>query len=217
MGVDAEPHPVGGGILVAAFIRRFAAHPGLARHAGSLPWRLTAEAPAIIAELLRGLAGGYAVREGVAVHETALLEPGATVKPPALIGPRCFIAASALLRGGVLLEEDCSVGPAAELNSAFMFKGSKLAHLNFVGDSLIGEDVNCEAGSIIANHRNELADKHIRISHGGLIIDTGVEKFGALIGDGACIGANAVVAPGALIPPGSIVPRLGLVDQLPGG
>ncbi|MFN0022908.1 MAG: transferase, partial [Parvularculaceae bacterium] len=107
------------------------------------------------------------------------------------------------------------VGPACELKSVFMLKGSKVAHLSFVGDSIIGAGANIEAGAMIANYRNECAEKRIRISVGGAVIDTGVDKFGAVIGDGARIGANAVIAPGALIAPGTIVPRLSLVDQAP--
>jgi UDP-N-acetylglucosamine diphosphorylase / glucose-1-phosphate thymidylyltransferase / UDP-N-acetylgalactosamine diphosphorylase / glucosamine-1-phosphate N-acetyltransferase / galactosamine-1-phosphate N-acetyltransferase len=117
------------------------------------------------------------------------------------------------LRDGVFLDEDCIIGPAAELKSSFMFKGSKLAHLNFVGDSILGEGVNCEAGSVVANCRNENQDRRIRIAFEGQIIETGVDKFGGVFGDGVRLGANAVVAPGALIWPGTVIPRLGLVDQ----
>jgi acetyltransferase-like isoleucine patch superfamily enzyme len=73
--------------------------------------------------------------------------------------------------------------------------------------------VNVEAGAMIANYRNERADKRIRIRVEGQEIDTGVDKFGALIGDHARIGANAVIAPGAILRPGAIVKRLSLVDQ----
>lgn len=73
--------------------------------------------------------------------------------------------------------------------------------------------MNLEAGSIVANYRNERADKEIRIRRGGTLHGTGVEKFGALIGDRVRIGANAVIAPGALLLPGQVVPRLALVDQ----
>jgi bifunctional N-acetylglucosamine-1-phosphate-uridyltransferase/glucosamine-1-phosphate-acetyltransferase GlmU-like protein len=102
-----------------------------------------------------------------------------------------------------------------ELKSTFMFRGSKVAHLNFVGDSIVGSDVNIEAGAIVANYRNEMDNKRILILWKGTIIDTGVEKFGALIGDNARIGANAVVAPGALIEAGTRLTRLGKVDQYP--
>jgi len=179
------------------------------------PWRLTAQAPEIISALLATLGGDYVLREGVAVHRSATVEVNALVKGPTIIGPACFVANSASLRGGVFLGEGCTIGPATEVKSSFMFPGSKLAHLNFVGDSILGANVNCEAGSIIANYRNELADKRIRIMAEGGVIETDVDKFGALVGDGARIGANAVIAPGALVRPGTIVPRLGLVDQLP--
>ena len=69
---------------------------------------------------------------------------------------------------------------------------------------------------IIANYRNELDDKAINILFEGAVIETGLEKFGALVGDGSRIGANAVLAPGAILRPNSIVPRTALVDQHPG-
>lgn len=138
------------------------------------------------------------------------------LKGPAIIGPHAFIGANAYLRGGAFVDQGCVVGPCCELKSSFLFQGAKLAHLNFVGDSLLGTDVNIEAGAIIANHRNELADKQIRIRWQGETVDTGVSKFGALVGNGAKVGANAVIAPGALLAPGTQVPRLGLVDQHPG-
>jgi len=125
------------------------------------------------------------------------------------------VASNAYLRGGVFLDDECIVGPGCELKSTFMFRGSKLAHLSFVGDSIIGSGVNIEAGAIVANYRNEMDDKRILILREGKIIDTGVEKFGALIGDDARIGANAVIAPGALIEPGFRLARLEKVDQHP--
>ena len=144
-----------------------------------------------------------------------MVEPGAIVKAPALIGPRCFVAASAYLRGGTYLDDGCIVGPGSELKTSFMFEGAKLAHLNFVGDSILGAAVNVEAGAVIANYRNELADKTIRFWFGGRILETAVEKFGALVGDGCRIGANAVIAPGAILPSGTKVARLSLIDLHP--
>jgi UDP-N-acetylglucosamine diphosphorylase / glucose-1-phosphate thymidylyltransferase / UDP-N-acetylgalactosamine diphosphorylase / glucosamine-1-phosphate N-acetyltransferase / galactosamine-1-phosphate N-acetyltransferase len=179
------------------------------------PWRLTAQAPEIVSALLATLGPDFISDEGVAVHRSATVEEHAIVKGPTIIGPFCFVANSASLRGGVFLGEGCTIGPATEIKASFMFPGSKLAHLNFVGDSILGAGVNCEAGSIIANYRNELADKRIRIMLDGAVIETDVDKFGALVGDGARVGANAVVAPGALIKPGTIIPRLGHVDQRP--
>ena len=178
------------------------------------PWEITATAKAIVTRAIAGLSG-YDIADGVAIHRRATIEKGAIIKGPAIIGPGCLVAATAYLRDGVYLDENCIVGPACELKSVFMLKGSKVAHLSFVGDSIIGAGANIEAGAMIANYRNERADKRIRIKTGAGVIDTGVDKFGALVGDEARIGANAVIAPGALIAAGAVVPRLALVDQAP--
>ena len=181
---------------------------------GMAPWEITSRAKAIVQRALSGLSG-YDITDGVAIHRKATVEKGATVKGPAIVGPDCFVAATTYLRDGVFLDEGCIAGPACELKSVLMLKGSKVAHLSFVGDSIIGAGANIEAGAMIANFRNECADKRIRIAHDTGVIDTGVDKFGALIGENARIGANAVIAPGALIKAGAIVPRLALVDQGP--
>ena len=178
-------------------------------------WLIVQEAASLIRDALSTTDGDYRVEGEFAVHRSATVEAGAVLKGPGIIGPRCFIAAGSYLRGGTYLAEDCVVGPGAELKTSFMFSGSKIAHLNFIGDSIIGSSVNIEAGAIVANYRNELADKTIRIKLGSEVIDTRVSKFGALIGDNVRIGANAVVAPGALILPGTKVARLQLVDQYP--
>lgn len=179
------------------------------------PWQIVEVAENLIRTALQALGPEYQIDEEFAVHQSATVEPGVAIKGPGIIGPRCFIAAGAYLRGGTYVGEDCIIGPGSELKTSFMFPGSKIAHLNFVGDSILGSGVNVEAGAVIANYRNELADKTIRILHDGCVINTGVSKFGSLIGDQARIGANAVIAPGALIPPGTKVGRLQLVDHHP--
>lgn len=180
---------------------------------GLAPWEITAQAAALVAERIAGLDGAYRVGDGIAIHAQAVVEAGAIVKPPAIIGPGCLVAAGAYLRGGCWLEADCTVGPGAELKSAFLFAGAAVAHFNFVGDSILGANVNLEAGAIIANHRNETPDRPIALRLGGRRVETGTRKFGALVGDGARIGANAVIAPGAVIDRNAVVPRLGLIDQ----
>lgn len=183
--------------------------------ATSTPWKATSNATEIVGRAIEVLPGDYAVKNGIAVHTTAVIEPSAILKGPAIVGPNALVAANAYLRGGVFIDRDCIVGPSCELKSTFMFAGSKIAHLSFVGDSLLGAGVNFEAGAIVANHRNELKDKRILICWRDEIIDTGVEKFGALIGNGARIGANAVIAPGCVLSAGHLVPRLGHIDQHP--
>lgn len=184
-------------------------------HADDLPWRIVQSAEHLIVAAIGSLGPDYRIAGNVSVHRSATLESGSVIKGPAIIGPRCFLAGGSYLRGGTFLADDCVVGPGAELKTSFVFQGSKIAHLNFVGDTILGADVNIEAGAVIANYRNELADKTIRILVDGTRIDTGVEKFGALVGDGTRIGANAVLAPGTLLYPGTKVGRLQLVDQCP--
>jgi len=186
----------------------------LAAFADAAPWAMTQDAVGIVHARIAACGGAFDVRGDIAVHTSAQIENSASIKGPALIGPNCFVASTALIRGGCWLERDVIIGPAAELKTSFVFAGAKLAHLNFVGDSVLGAGVNVEAGAIIANYRNERDDKRIRIRGGdGEFIETGVEKFGALVGDDARLGANSVVSPGALLRPKTIVARLGLVDQ----
>jgi UDP-N-acetylglucosamine diphosphorylase / glucose-1-phosphate thymidylyltransferase / UDP-N-acetylgalactosamine diphosphorylase / glucosamine-1-phosphate N-acetyltransferase / galactosamine-1-phosphate N-acetyltransferase len=182
--------------------------------ADAAPWELTASIEAHVRAALALLhPPEWQVHGVVAIHRSAKVEAGAQLKGPAMIGAECFVSATALLRGGVWLSARCAVGPACELKSSWLGAGSRLAHLNFVGDSVIGGDVNFEAGSIVANHRNEREDKRIRVRIGGVLQTLEVTKFGAMVGDHARIGANAVLAPGTLLAKATVVPRLGLIDQ----
>jgi len=180
----------------------------LAPWAALTPWALATQAPAVVRQLLAELpADEYVIQDEIAIHRTATVEAGALLKPPLIIGAHCFIASGSLLRGGCWLDEHCIIGPGAELKTSFMFSGSKLAHFNFVGDSVLGHGINLEAGSIVANYRNERDDKEVRVRVDGTLQRTGCDKFGALLGDQCRIGANAVLAPGAVLTPGSVVGR----------
>lgn len=148
-----------------------------------------------------------------AVHRNATVEQTAQLKGPLIIGEGCFVANGALLRDGVILDCETVVGHCGELKTSIMFRKSKIAHLNFVGDSLVGNGANIEAGAIIANYRNELEDKEIQVSVDGSLLRTGVTKFGAVVGDDAKIGANAVLAPGSLLKPGSVIRRGEVFDR----
>jgi NDP-sugar pyrophosphorylase family protein len=198
--------------LIAEHIAGFASS-ALSDLAESAPWELTFGSVAIVERLLGRLDDGYSLSGNVAVHHSTIVEAGAVLKGPAIIGPGCFIAAGAYLRGGCWLERNCVLGPGAELKSSFLFAGSRLAHFNFVGDSVIGAEVNLEAGAIIANYRSDPPGRLISFTYRGKLIETGAERFGALVGDGCKVGANAVIAPGAILGPAIIVERLSLVDQ----
>ena len=100
------------------------------------------------------------------------------------------------------------VGISCEIKTTIIPENSAVAHFNFVDDSIIGREVNIEAGSIVANHFNERKDKSIYVHNAGQCICTGMHKFGSIIGDGCRIGANAVLSPGTLLGKNTIVKRL---------
>ena len=182
-----------------------------------LPWDFCADIVTFVQRGIDQLPSAYVrTAPGIAVHASATVEPGAVLKPPCIIGENCFVASYAYLRGGVWLGRNVILGPSVEVKSSVIGEGSKAAHFNFVGDSVIGRDVNIEAGAIVANYRNELNDKEIVCCDGERLIRTGCDKFGSLIGDGCRIGANAVLAPGTILKPATVVPRLALVDQIAG-
>lgn len=194
-------------IRLTDYIAYFAQSP-LAPWADLAPWALVIQAPVIVRQLLTLLpADDYDIHDDIAIHRSATVESGAVLKGPLIIGAHCFIASGSLLRGGCWVDERCIIGPGAELKTTLMFSGSKLAHFNFVGDSVLGHGINLEAGSIVANYRNERDDKEIHVRVDGVLQRTGCDKFGALLGDQCRIGANAVLAPGAVLMPASVVAR----------
>lgn len=179
------------------------------------PWDITGRANKIISDIIINLNTDFAINGTVAIHKTAIIENGVVIKDNVIIKKDCFVGAGAYLRGGVYLAEGVTIGPGCEIKSSFIFKKSRIAHFNFVGDSIIGEDVNFEAGSITANYFNEV-DRNIELLIDGEIIDTGVKKFGCIAGDHSRIGANAVLDPGSVLFPGKIIGRLKHYEQFKG-
>ena len=177
------------------------------------PWEIARDLPEIIREAIAGLPPEFAVAGDQAIHQRATVEAGVTFGGPIIVEAGCYIKANAYFRAGVWLGEDVTIGPGCQIKSSLICARTAIAHFNYIGNSLIGADVNFEAGSITANHFNERADKAISILLDGKRHPTGVTKFGALVGDGSRIGANAVLSPGTILLPGTIVGRLQLVDQ----
>lgn len=199
-------------ITIHSYIVNFPAlFPALA---GMTPWEITGDLPAIITKELERLGKEFTISEGVAIHNTARIEDHVIIKGPAIVSAGCFIGAHAYLRGGVFLGEGVSIGPGCEIKTSLIMPNTALAHFNFAGDSIIGSQVNMEAGSVIANHFNERKNKMIDILLNNERKPTGVIKFGALVGDGSKIGANAVLSPGTILSPGTVVRRLELVEQV---
>lgn len=180
---------------------------------GWQPWEVTDCLKEIIRMRLLQLGDDYEITDEVAIHKNAVVETGAVLKSPAIIGSGCVVGAHAYFREGVFLGHSVKIGPGCEIKNSIILSGTAIAHFNYVGNSIIGRNINFEAGSIAANHYNERLDKRISVLYRGEVIDTGVNKFGSLVGDGSRIGANAVLSPGTILEQNSIVKRLELVEQ----
>lgn len=176
------------------------------------PWEITSNLKSILEELILQLGEDFTIKDGIAIHKTALVESGVMLKRPVIINENCVVGANAYFREGVYLDQSVKIGPGCEIKSSIICSETAIAHFNYVGNSIIGRNVNFEAGSIAANHYNERVLKRIFVLYQSEIIDTGVEKFGSLVGDNSKIGANAVLSPGTILEKNTIVKRLELVE-----
>ena len=179
-----------------------------------LPWLIIQNLEPIIFEKIKFLSDDFEVNNGIAIHKTAIVEKNAILKAPLIIEENCFVAANACLRNGVFLSKNVKIGMGVEIKSSIISNNSAVAHFNFIGDSIIGENVNFEAGSITANHFNEREYKEIFVKIDDNIINTKVVKFGSLVGDFSKIGANSVLSPGTILKKNSVVKRLELIEQI---
>jgi NDP-sugar pyrophosphorylase family protein len=143
------------------------------------------------------------IGEQVFIGEGTLVEDGAMIKGPAIIGRNCQIRHSAYIRERVIIGDDCVIGNSCEIKNSFLFNHATVPHFNYVGDSILGFKAHLGAGVKISNVK--LIEGNIQVEAGGKTYDTGLRKFGALIGDCAEIGCNAVLNPGSIIGRGSII------------
>jgi UDP-N-acetylglucosamine diphosphorylase / glucose-1-phosphate thymidylyltransferase / UDP-N-acetylgalactosamine diphosphorylase / glucosamine-1-phosphate N-acetyltransferase / galactosamine-1-phosphate N-acetyltransferase len=169
----------------------------------TLAWQALARLPQYLQSVLRpGIRGdveqGAYVGDDVEVAEGARVEAGAYIRGPALIGPGTEVRHGAYIRGNVLTGADCVVGHASECKSAVLLDRAKAPHFAYVGDSILGADVNLGAGVRLANLKMVAGTVTVRLAD-GTRVDTGMPKFGALVGDGTQIGCNAVTSPGTVV------------------
>lgn len=146
---------------------------------------------------------GATIGEKVLIGEGAVVEPGALIKGPAIIGKNCQIRHNAYLRENVIIGDDCVIGNSSELKNALLFNGCQVPHFNYVGDSILGHKAHLGAGVICSNLKSLPGNVSILVD--GVPLDTGLRKFGALIGDGAEVGCNSVLNPGSILGRGAII------------
>lgn len=162
------------------------------------PWEALSGIKEMILELGRTLGPDYEEREeGVWVHKTAKVFPSAYLGAPCIIGPGTEVRHCAFIRGSALVGADCVVGNSVELKNVILFDHVQTPHYNYVGDSILGYYSHMGAGSITSNVKS---DKKLVIVHGqDENMETGIKKFGAMLGDHVEVGCNAVCNPGTVI------------------
>ena len=156
------------------------------------------------------------VGDQVFIGEGTVLEDGVMIKGPAIIGRHCQIRHNAYLRENVIVGDHCVVGNATELKNTLWLNNCEAPHYNYVGDSILGYRAHLGAGVKISNLK--VTRTPVVIVHEGQPIETGLRKFGALIGDRAEIGCNAVLNPGSILGRDSLVyPNVNWRGFLPSG
>ena len=163
------------------------------------PW----EALAGIADLIREIGKTLSPEEydhpaeDVWIAKDATVYHTAFIAGPCIIGHNTEVRQCAFIRGSALVGENCVVGNSTELKNVILFDNVQVPHYNYVGDSILGYYSHMGAGSITSNVKS---DKKLVVVHNGTEnIETGIKKFGAMLGDYVEVGCNSVCNPGTVI------------------
>ena len=136
-------------------------------------------------------------QENVWIAKTAKIYPTAYIKGPAIIGENAEVRHCAFIRGNAIVGNNAVVGNSTELKNVILFNNVQVAHYNYVGDSILGYKSHMGAGSITSNVKSD--KKLVVVKNGEEKIETGLKKFGAMIGDNVEVGCGSVLNPGTII------------------
>ncbi|MBO5253604.1 MAG: UDP-N-acetylglucosamine pyrophosphorylase [Clostridia bacterium] len=163
------------------------------------PW----EALPLIREFILGLGetlspDEYECRDGnVWIARSAKLYPNIYIAGPTIIGPDTEVRPGAFIRGSALIGAGCVVGNSTEIKNAILFDGAQAPHYNYIGDSILGYKAHTGAGAITSNLKQDHSNVSIRTEDERF--ETGLRKFGAILGDGAEVGCGSVLNPGTVV------------------
>ena len=157
-----------------------------------------------IRSLIQTLGSDYEeIYEGVFASKDASISENASIVGPTVICSEAEIRTGAFIRGTAIIGRGAVIGNSSEVKNSIVFDEAKLPHYNYLGDSIIGYRAHMGAGVVASNVR--LDKKAVKIRYGDEIIDTGMKKLGAMIGDYAEIGCNSVLSPGSILGRESLV------------
>lgn len=135
--------------------------------------------------------------ENIWIAKSAKVAPTAYIAGPAIIGEDTEIRHCAFIRGNAIVGNHCVVGNSTELKNVILFNNVQVPHYNYVGDSILGYKSHMGAGSITSNVKSD--KKLVLVKNGTECFETGLKKFGAMIGDRVEVGCNSVLNPGTVI------------------
>lgn len=167
------------------------------------PWELLPKISAFIVELGEKLPKDRytEVKEHVWVANNATVAPSAFINGPAIIDEEVEIRHCAFIRGNAIVGKGAVVGNSTELKNVILFNKVQVPHYNYVGDSILGFKAHMGAGSITSNVKSDKT--LVVVKNGDEKIETGLKKFGAMLGDHVEVGCNSVLNPGTVIGPNS--------------
>ncbi len=149
------------------------------------------------------MAGAILLGSRIQIGKGVLIESGAWIKEPVVIDDHSEVRHGAYLRGYCLIGKRCVVGHTTEMKHSIFLNDAKAGHFAYIGDSILGGDVNLGAGTKLANLRFLSGEVQVKTPDG--TVGTGLRKFGAVLGDRVQTGCNSVTSPGTLISPDSFL------------
>lgn len=163
------------------------------------PWQALSGIKELILTLGEGLDKNEydEISENVWVHKSVKIAPTAYIGAPCIIGKNTEVRQSAFIRSVALIGEGCVIGNSTEVKNAIIFDGVQVPHFNYVGDSILGCKSHLGAGAVTSNVKSDKSLVTVNTPDGKL--ETGLKKFGAMVGDNVEVGCNSVLNPGTVI------------------
>jgi len=136
-------------------------------------------------------------KENIWISKSATIFPSASITGPCIIDHDAEIRHCAFIRGNVIIGKGAVVGNSTELKNAILFDKVQVPHFNYIGDSILGYKSHMGAGAVTSNVKSDKSLIAVKLAN--LKIETGLKKFGAMLGDNVEVGCNSVLCPGTVI------------------
>lgn len=165
------------------------------------PWEALSKISAFICELGKTLDPAVYEQKGenIWIAKNAKIAPTACINGPAIIDEEAEVRHCAFIRGNAIVGKGAVVGNSTELKNVVLFNKVQVPHYNYVGDSVLGYKAHMGAGSITSNVKSDKTLVVVKDNATGEKIETGLKKFGAMLGDEVEVGCNSVLNPGTVI------------------